>query len=170
MADTAHVHLGAPEYEKLGEKIAQVYFERVVLGHDWQPLQPTAAEKSGNTVTVHFHVPVPPLAWDANLPPPHASMIPQWAAGRGFEVLMAGDRQMITGVEIVAPNAVQITCANDLTTGEVVVQYASTAEGGTPPTMQTARWGHLRDSDKFVGSLTGAEQPNYCVAFQLPVP
>ena len=42
---TAHVHLTAPEYERLGEKTAQVYFERVVLGHDWQPLQPTSAER-----------------------------------------------------------------------------------------------------------------------------
>jgi hypothetical protein len=164
------VHLPALEYEKLGEKTAQIYFERMVLGHDWQPLQPTSAEKSGNSVTVHFHVPVPPLAWDDAMPPPHGAMIPQWAAGRGFEVLMAGDRQMITAVEIVGADAVKITCANDLTTGEVVVQYASTAEGGTPPGALPARWGHLRDSDPFVGSLTMAAQPNYCVAFQFPVP
>ena len=37
----AHVHLSAHEYERVGEKYAQVYFERVVLGHAWQPLQPT---------------------------------------------------------------------------------------------------------------------------------
>ena len=43
--DAAHVHLRAHEYERLGEKTAQVYFERVVLGHDWQPLQPTSAER-----------------------------------------------------------------------------------------------------------------------------
>jgi hypothetical protein len=113
---------------------------------------------------------VPPLTWDEVMPPPHGTLIPQWAAGRGFEVLMAGDRQMITGVEIVPPDAVKITCTNDLTTGEVVVQYAATAEGGTPPGPQTARWGHLRDSDTTAGSLTGAELRNYCVAFQLPVP
>ena len=39
--DTAHVHLPPQEYERLGEKTAQVYFERVVLGHDWQPLRPS---------------------------------------------------------------------------------------------------------------------------------
>ena len=169
-ADTmSHVHMGPLEYEKLGEKTAQVYFERVVLGHDWKPLQPTSAELSGNVVTVHFHVPVPPLTWDDNLPPPHGTMIPQWANGRGFEVLWAGSRKTIDMVEIVGADTVKITCHDDLSGGEVVVGYAVTAEGGTPPTDQTARWGHLRDSDPFVGSGTKAAQPNYAIAFQMPL-
>ena len=165
--DTAHVHMGAMEYEKLGEKTAQIYFERVVLGHDWKPLQPTSAEVSGSIVTVHFHVPVPPLTWDDNLPPPHGAMIPQWANARGFEVLWAGSRKQIDTVEIVGDDTVKITCHDDLAGGEVVVGYAATAEGGTPPTDQTARWGNLRDSDTFVGSVTGVAQPNYAIAFQL---
>jgi hypothetical protein len=167
--DTAHVHLNATEYERLGEKTAQVYFERVVLGNDWQPLRPISAERTANKVTVHFHVPVPPLDWDDLMPPPHGTMIPQWAMGRGFEVLVAGTRQTITGVEIVG-DTVEITCAGDLTAGEVVVGYAATAEGGTPPTAQPARWGHLRDSDPFMGTVTGTAQPNYCVAFQMTIP
>jgi hypothetical protein len=171
MTDSAHVHLPPQEYERLGEKTAQVYFERVVLGHDWQPLRPISAERtSASKVTVRFHVPVPPLDWDPVLPAPHGAMIPQWAAGRGFEVLVAGTRQMITGVEIVGGDSVEIACAGDLSAGEVVVGYAATAEGGTPPTAQPARWGHLRDSDKFTGTVTGTAQPNYCVAFQMTIP
>jgi hypothetical protein len=168
--DTAHVHLNAQEYERLGEKTAQVYFERSVLGHDWQPLQPTSAERDASAVTVHFHVPAPPLVWDAVLPPPHGDMIPQWKMGRGFEVLVAGTRQTITGVEIIGDDTVKITCQGDLTAGEVVVGYASIAEGGTPPTAQPARWGHLRDSDPFVGAVTGMAQPNYAIAFQMTIP
>ena len=167
--DPDHVHLPPQEYERLGEKTAQVYFERVVLGHDWQPLQPTSAERDASTVTVHFHVPVPPLVWDDLLPKPHGLMIPQWENGRGFEVLVAGTRQTITGVEIFG-DTVKITCQGDLTAGEVVVGYASTAEGGTPPTGRPARWGHLRDSDPFTGAMTTTAQPNYCVAFQLTIP
>ena len=167
--DTAHVHLPPQEYQRLGEKIAQVYFERVVAGKDWQPLQPTSAAVSGNTVTVHFHVPVPPLVWDDDLPPPHGAMIPQWAAGRGFEVSVAGNRATIDSVAIVGADSVKITCSSDLTAGEVTVGYAATAEGGTPPAAQPARWGHLRDSDRFVGAVTGSMQANYCVAFQQPV-
>lgn len=168
--DSAHVHLAAKEYERLGEKTAQVYFERVVLGTDWQPLHPTTAEVSANTVTVHFHVPVPPLTWDDSLPPPHGTLIPDWAMGRGFEISRGGIRQTITAVEIVGDDTVKITCANELAGAEVVVGYAATAEGGTPPTAQAARWGHLRDSDPFVGSVTQTAQPNYAIAFQMPVP
>jgi hypothetical protein len=51
----------------------------------------------------------------------------------------------------------------------VTVGYAATAEGGTPPAAQPADWGNLRDSDPFVGSVTGLPQPNYCLAFQLTV-
>ena len=34
----------------------------------------------------------------------------------------------------------------------------------------TLRWGLLRDSDPFVGSTTTRPQPNYGVAFEMPVP
>ncbi|HEY4186223.1 MAG TPA: dockerin [Polyangia bacterium] len=168
-ADDTHVHLGTQGYELLGEKTAQVYFERVVRGNDWQPLQPLAESVTGNVVSVQFHVPVAPLVWDDTLPPPHGAMIPQWASGRGFEVLASNARETITDVEIVGDDTVQITCQDDLTGLAVVVGYAATAEGGTPPTGLPARWGHLRDSDPFVGSTTGLVQPNYCVAFQLVI-
>ena len=168
-SDSAHVHLDPTGYDKLGEKYGQVYFERVVLGHDWQPLQPASATTSGNTVTVQFHVPVPPLVWDDTLPPPHGTMIPEWALGRGFEVTAASARQTITSVDIVGDDTVQITCQEDMTGLQVVVGYAATAEGGTPPAAQPAYWGQLRDSDPFVGTFTGAPQPNYCVAFDLTV-
>jgi hypothetical protein len=166
--DSAHVHLAAKEYERLGEKTAQVYFERSVLGHDWQPLQPTSAEVSGSVVTVHFHVPVPPLVWDDTLPSPHGLLVPEWQTGRGFEVLAAGNRKTITDVKIM-DDTVQITCSSDLSGLSVVVGYAATAEGGTPPAAQPARWGQLRDSDPFVGSVTQTAQPNYCVAFQITI-
>jgi hypothetical protein len=32
------------------------------------------------------------------------------------------------------------------------------------------RRGQLKDSDPLVGALTGETQPNYAVAFELPVP
>ena len=58
------VHLSALGYQMLGEKNAQVYYERVVLGHDWQPLQPATVSRDGRNVIVNFHVPVPPLNRD----------------------------------------------------------------------------------------------------------
>lgn len=38
------------------------------------------------------------------------------------------------------------------------------------PFAGTVRWGQLRDADPFVGSTTLKAQPNFAVAFELPVP
>ncbi|HEY2408427.1 MAG TPA: dockerin [Polyangiaceae bacterium] len=164
-----HVHLETDGYERLGEKYGQVYFERVIMGHDWQPLQPTNVERSGAVITVHFHVPVMPLVWDDTLQPPHQD-IAEWAAGKGFEVRSSSGRETITSVTI-ACDTVQITLANADATG-LYVGYALT--GATTamasPFVGTFRWGQLRDSDPFVGSMTQKPQPNYAVAFELPVP
>ena len=61
MADTTRM-TQTQIIRQLGEKTGQIYYERMVLGNDWQPLQPTSVERSGNVITVNFHVPVPPLA------------------------------------------------------------------------------------------------------------
>jgi hypothetical protein len=165
-----NTHLTNPDYERLGEKYGQVFFERVVRGNDWHPLQPTTVERNGRVVTVHFHVPVGPLAWDAGLPAPHQSANTEWASGRGFEVRSGSTRIAIASVAIASTgDAVQITCSADLPASGVVVAYASTADAA-PRSGGTWRWGLLHDSDPFVGSLTGAAQPNWCVAFELPVP
>jgi hypothetical protein len=162
------IHLTNPDYERLGEKYAQVMYQRVVLGNAWQPLQPTTVERSGRVITVHFHVPVPPLAWDTTLSMPHQTAFTEWAPGRGFEVKSGTTRVAISSVAI-AGDTVQITCATDLPATGVVVGYASTTDGTIRPN-GTVRWGQLRDSDPFVGSLTKVAQPNYCVAFEMDVP
>jgi hypothetical protein len=167
-ADTTSVHLSTAGYEALGEKYGEVFFQKVVSGQDWQPLQPTAATRAGSVVTVQFHVPVEPLAWDDAFPSPHPTGYPQWTAGRGFEVLLNGAPVTIASVAI-AGDSVQITCGSDVSTGTVTVGYAYTADGAPMPG-GTARWGSLRDSDPFVGSTTQTAQPNYCVSFSMPVP
>jgi hypothetical protein len=161
------LHLMANGYERLGEKYAQVFYERIVRGNDWQPLQPTGVSRAGAVITVTFHVPVPPLAWDAGLPMPHQSAYTEWAQGRGFEVRNGDTRMTISSVAIAGDN-VQITCASAVPAG-AVVGYAMTADG-TTAAGRTARWGQLRDSDPFVGASTNAAQPNYCVAFEMTVP
>jgi hypothetical protein len=162
------LHLTNNGYERLGEKLGQVFFARAVEGRDWRPLQPTAVERSGRVITVSFHVPVPPLAWDDTLPRPHQSAFTEWSAGRGFELRSGESRIAVSGVAI-AGDTVRITSATDLPASGLMVGYASTADGVIRPG-GTARWGQLRDSDPFVGSMTRAPQPNHCVAFELPVP
>ena len=62
--------------------------------------------------------------------------------------------------------------AADLPASGVFVDYALTTDGPTmtAPFVGTSRWGLLRDSDPFVGAATQAAQPNYAVAFELPLP
>jgi hypothetical protein len=165
------IHLLVDGYEQLGEKYAEVYYERVIRGHDWQPLQPTSAERSGSVITVHFHVPVLPLVWEDTFPSPHQTTHTEWSAGKGFEVRSGVTPVSIASVEISGQD-VQITCSGDLPATGLSVGYALSSDltAMTAPHPGTLRWGLLRDSDPFVGQSSGTAQPNFAVAFELPVP
>jgi hypothetical protein len=175
---TDHTHMPTDGYEQLGEKYAQVYFERVVLGHPWQPLQPLAATRAGRVITVQFHVPVPPLVWDTLLPAPNQA-VPAKLNGKGFEVRGPAGNITISSVAI-GGDTVSITCATDLPATGLIVGYAVTAGDAIPAMVRDSsgtllwtgplRWGQLRDSDPFVGTTTKRAQPNYSVAFEMPVP
>ncbi len=160
-----HVHLTASGYQQMGEKFGQVYYERVVKGNNWRPLEPKGATKSGKVITVNFNVPVGPLVWDSTLGAPNQSSQTEWRNGKGFEVTANGSKVTISSVEI-SGESVKITCANDLPTSGVKVGYAYT--GGTTRNNGTYRWGLLRDSDPFKGK-SGVSQPNFCVAFEMGV-
>jgi hypothetical protein len=161
------VHLSVAGAELLGEKVAQVYYERAVLGHDWQPLQPTSVERSGRVVTVHFHVPVPPLNWDTSFDAP---AITEWKNGKGFELRSATANITIASVAI-SGDTVQITASAALPASGLVVGYALTSQGVQLKNHSKAvRWGQLRDSDPFMGTTTKMANANYCVSFEMPVP
>jgi hypothetical protein len=156
-------HLSSVGYQQLGEKTGQVYFERIVLGHDWQPLYPLSATRDGQTITVKFHVPVPPLMWDDSFPDPDTD----WPQAKGFELFAGGTSLPIASVAIVGDSVV-ITSAAALPATGVMVGYAMAAGKTKMPTLSRAyRWGKLRDSDPFVGWTTKLPQPNYAVSFQL---
>ncbi len=161
------IHLSATGYQLIGEKTAEAYYERTVLGRDWQPLQPTSAVRSGRTITVHFNVPVPPLNWDESFDSP---AIAAWANGRGFELRSSNGNITITSVAISGDDVV-VTADSDLPSSGLVVGYALSSQGVQMKTASKAvRWGQLRDSDPFVGSTTKLPNPNYAVSFEMAVP
>lgn len=164
------VHLTAEGYRQLGEKYGQVFFERCVLGKPWQPLQPLAVERRGRVITVRFHVPVAPLVWDDRVAPPHGEMS-EWRAGKGFEVSTSAKVPVPIESVSISGDAVVITCAADPGPG-ALLSYAMVGEKDrmAKPFAGTFRWGCLRDSDPFTGSVTGTPQPNYAVAFDWLLP
>lgn len=163
------VHLVSLGYDQLGEKYAEVFFERFVLGHKWRPLEPTKSSHNGKTITVDFHIPVGKLQWASTLGMPHAAT-PEWATGKGFELRdAAGKKLPIANVELSRDSRqVLITCPEDVPAG-AILSYAMVASQTKrqSPSAGTVRWGLLRDSDPFIGYSTKLPQPNYCVAFRL---
>jgi hypothetical protein len=164
------IHLIADGYRQLGEKYGQVYYERVILGRNWQPLQPTTVKRKGAVITVHYHVPVPPLVWETAFQAPHQS-VEEWKQGKGFEVSTAGEEKVAIASVAISGDAVIITCASD-PGPNARVGYAMIGEKArmNAPFEGTFRWGLLRDSDPFKGAVTGKAQPNYGVAFEMPAP
>jgi hypothetical protein len=164
------VHLTANGYRQLGEKYGQIYYERVILGKNWRPLEPAVLERKGAVITIHFHVPAPPLVWDTNFAKPDQSIV-GWKNGKGFEVKTSGGEKVSIVSVAISGDAVVITCAPD-PGPDARVAYAMTGEKErmATPFKGTHRWGLLRDSDPFVGAVTGLAQPNYSVAFELSVP
>jgi hypothetical protein len=96
--------------------------------------------------------------------------------GRGFEVRAASAPATIDMVELVGDDTVKITCRSDLSNKLVSLAYAATTDGtalvrnDASMSHGTYRWGHLHDSDPFVGAMTGMAQPNWAVSFQKNVP
>jgi lysophospholipase L1-like esterase len=164
------IHLTTDGYQQLGEKYGQIYYQRVVLGNNWQPLQPTAIERNGAVVTVHYHVPVPPMVWETTFQPPHQT-VDEWKAGKGFEVSTAEGARVAIALVAISGDAVVITCASN-PGANARVGYAMTGEKlrMTTPINGTFRWGLLRDSDLFEGAITKKAQPNYSVAFEMTAP
>jgi hypothetical protein len=165
-----YLHLTPLGYELMGEKYAQAFYSHVLLGEPWQPLQPLAetVARNGRVITLDFHVPVPPLAWDDDLPTPHENDLTEWAAGRGFEVRVGETRLTIESVDFVDADTLQITCTTDVPVG-ATLGYAARSDAAAVSGF-SPRLGQLKDSDPFVGEFTGMPQPNYSVSFELAVP
>lgn len=141
------LHMPAAAYERVGEKYAEVYFQTVLLGRPWRPLEPTAMTRAGRVITVTLHVPFPPLSWDTAFPPPHQAPGHPWARGMGFEVATDQTKLEIAAVTI-AGTSVQITLTGDPPAGPLwvrhaIVQDVAGRQGGAPE----GRHGLLRDDD-----------------------
>lgn len=152
-----NIHLLAGQYDRLGIKYAEVFDQVVVQGNQWQPLQPIDTSVDGQTVSVRFAVPYPPLAWDEAFGAPHQFVHAAWKNGRGFEVEDSQGEVTITDVAIDGDTIrIGIDRVPDTSTMPLTVRYAMTQDatqlaGG----LVSGRFGQLHDSDPLVGVDAG---------------
>ena len=150
------VHLSAEGTQHMGEDYAKVYRRVVIDGLDWEPLRPSSIVRSGNTITITFLVPSPPLAIDTTLV--------EEAPGKGFKYVDdSGDAPAVTNVQVLAPNTVRLTLSS-APTGPGRLRYAYWDQLG-----QVGPRGNLRDSDA-TPSRFGFKLYNWGVQFEEPVP
>jgi Carbohydrate esterase, sialic acid-specific acetylesterase len=162
-------HLTAPAYERLGEKNAEVFYRRAVLGERFRPLEPEQVEKTGAQIRVSFYVPHKPLSLREDLGKEFRVFREAehpWAEGQGFEVTTeAGAMVRIVSVVLDSESSVIITLERD-PGPRARLAYAMT-QGTNAPTspgqvgLPCARTGNLRDADPF--------QPNDAQAFEVSV-
>lgn len=144
------VHLTTDGYKYLGE-----YFGKVLAmenwGSDWLPLRPTNIQASGSSVTITWHVPVPPLVWDTN----RVAHIDNY----GFSLL---DGTITSTPQIVGSNQVTFNYSGS----PIRVRYGWNAVAGLPDGPTTGQRGNLRDSDATEAySLPGTNLFNWAVIF-----
>jgi len=171
-------HLTANGSRWYGEMLAKVEHRVQHLGQDWSPVRPTRIELNGAAIFIDFHVPEPPLVWDAGYVVRSATMY----GDKGFRVidLDNGNATVDITVSLVGKTIVRIDLNGSYSTNLAVYYADKTAHNGN---------GNLRDSDPAVANSnyvydaaympTGdniaelVDKPyplhNWCVPFYYPV-
>ncbi|WP_164084035.1 hypothetical protein [Stenotrophomonas maltophilia] len=174
---TANGHLDANGYRWWANLAAKVAYRVLELRQGWKPLSPRKVAVAGRTISIDFHVPEPPLAFDT----PYLSHTATDFPSKGFTVRDSVGVVPLSGVRIVFDTIVELTLSRDLV-GTAYVRYADkTYHDGN---------GCLRDSDSFVApdryvyqagsgqypeaniaALVDKPYPmhNWCVAFNLKI-
>ena len=169
-----HIHIAAPMYlfhyvdgrhtDGRGSQWLGAYYglvlKRVLIDHEvWTPLEPLSWRRDGDTATLRFKVPVPPLRWDTT----------QVAGNANYGFLLrlpSGLPLPIRSVSIVGPDQVQIT-ADSAIPAATEVEYAFEGQG-----VAGSRFGprgNLRDSQgdaiQFDNGRELKRMDNWCVIF-----
>jgi hypothetical protein len=130
-------------YELLGEKYGEIYYERFVLGHDWEPFQALEAKRAGNVVREASRT-GPPIA-RAYVPARSASNGAHGMCSRR-RLRAADDRDPASSslgliVETASKSAPRVKSPHAL------LGYAATSDDTQLPRM-SRRWGQLHDSHR----------------------
>jgi hypothetical protein len=174
--DDPHIHLATPMYifryvdgrhtDNRSTRWLGAYYglviKRLVIDHvQWKPLEPASWRLRGDTVTVRFNVPAPPLRWDTR----------QVAANEdyGFRLTTSdGHVVPIDSVQITSPDTVTIKSDRALSSGTHLA-YAFSGEGRAGS--RYGPRGNLRDSQgdfiKFDDGKENLRLDDWCVVFDV---
>lgn len=162
-------HMTNYSYRRLGEYYAKAFRISIDQGMAWRPLMPESATLSGNVITVHFNVPVPPLVLD--------TIMVSRRVNYGFEYVDDCWSAAIDHISIISPMDVEIALSNVPVCGNTRIRYAYTGVVGawTGRHIQGAIGGNLRDSDSTLATYIDGALPadfsprleNWCISFEL---
>ncbi len=164
-----HLHLINVGSRMLGELMGKVMYDVLVNKQQWAPLMPTSITRTGSTILVHYHVPVPPLALDTTLMAARAN--------NGYLFWQTGGNTVsITSVSVISADTVQIQLSDVPTGTDQQLSYAidptKGRSGNGGPANPDAYGGNIRDSDSRTapGAISsGTPLYNWGVAFKDPV-
>lgn len=170
-------HLDANGSRWFGHQMAKVV-AKVWAGEGWEPLRPIEVTRSGPSLNIHYHVPVPPLRFAS----PYVVLTPEDYPAKGYRVTSAdgATSYTISAVEIVADTIVRITCAETIPS-DALVWYAAQGTNGngnvcdSDPTLAIESYEYVPERGMYSGAnipaLVGKPYPlnNWSVAFCLPV-
>jgi hypothetical protein len=156
------IHLTNQGYRHMGEDYAKAYKRTILDGAPWEPLRPKTVTRSGDVITIVFHVPSPPLVFDTKLVTDPGKMGFEYADDSGAAA------PKIASVAIAGAHTVKVTLSAAPTAANGRIRYAFTGTPGAAAGPTTGPRGNLRDSDP-TPSRGGYPLYNWCIHFDEPV-
>lgn len=151
------LHLTNEGYRHLGEDFAKAYVRVVLRGEPWEPVRPRAITRRGTTLTVRFHVPVPPLVLDV------VTVKDPGQFGFAYTDESATPPK-IAAVAVEGPDQIRIRLDAEPTGTRGRLSYAMRGVPNAGSGPRTGARGNLRDSDP-TPSRHGYALYNWCVHF-----
>ena len=146
---TDGLHMTNVGYYHLGELHARAH-EAVISGAGWAPFAPVGTNLTPGYLDVAFHVPTGALEFNTTRVPAQPNM--------GFS--LHGTTATITGVSLVASDAVRLTLSKAVTEPGAAVGYGVAYDNGS------VGLGNLTDGETTTSVYDGARLANWAVHFK----
>lgn len=170
-------HLDPNGYRWLGMQFGKVLHQVLDLGRGWLPLHPIQATWRGSEVLIDFHVPQPPLQFQAA----YSVLTATTYAAKGFRVTDDDGAVTISAVDIVSDACVRLTLARTLADNPFVWYGSKTTHNGngnlcdSDPTIASADYEYASGTGQYAGAdivaLKDNPYPlwNWCVLFRMAI-